>query len=54
VVQKLLDDLEIDKKEAAARLGVSVSRVHELTTHNRPNSWLNAERWDDVRARLGA
>jgi site-specific DNA-cytosine methylase len=42
----------IDKKEAARRLGVSVSRVNELTTHTRPKSWLNADRWDDVKEKL--
>lgn len=53
-VAAVLTELGIDKREAARRLGVSVSRVNELTTHTRPKSWLNAERWDDVNEKLRA
>jgi plasmid maintenance system antidote protein VapI len=42
----------VDKKEAARRLGVSVSRVHELVGTSRPNSWLAASRWEDAKACL--
>lgn len=52
-VQALLDDLGLSKEQAAEKLGVSVSRVRELTTHARPKSWLNAERWDQVQEVLG-
>ena len=51
-VAALLDELGLTKAQAAEKLGVSVSRVHELTTHVRPKSWLNAARWDEVQAVL--
>lgn len=51
-VAALIAEVGIDKKEAARRLGVSVSRVNELTTHTRPGSWLNAQRWDEVQEKL--
>lgn len=54
LVQELLDGLGIDHREAAVRLGVSVSRINELTTHTRPGSWLNEARWADVKEKLGA
>lgn len=52
VVAVLLESLSLTKAEAAAKLGVSVSRINELTTHTRPKSWLNAERWEDVQVVL--
>lgn len=54
LVQAMLDELGIDRREAASRLGVSVSRINELTTHTRPGSWLNEARWEDVKEKLGA
>ena len=45
-VASLIEELGLTKEEVADRLGVSRSRVHELTTHVRPASWLNSERWD--------
>lgn len=41
--------LGLTKRQAAEALGVSVSRVAELTGHTRPGSWLNADRWDEVK-----
>lgn len=52
--QGLLDELNLSRSEAARALGVSTSRVTELTTHSRPNSWLNADRLGDFEARLRA
>lgn len=51
-VLQFIEGLGIDKKEAARRLGVSYSRINELTTHTRPKSWLNADRWDEVKETL--
>lgn len=51
-VTAYLAKLKITKREAAERLGVSYSRVNELTGHARPKSWLNAERWDEVKEAL--
>jgi site-specific DNA-cytosine methylase len=51
-VMSYIESLGIDKKEAARRLGVSYSRVNELTGHSRPKSWLNVDRWDDVKEKL--
>jgi site-specific DNA-cytosine methylase len=51
-VAQVIAQAGLDKKAAAERLGVSVSRVNELTSHARPGSWLNAERWDDVQEKL--
>lgn len=51
-VQAYLDEVGLDKKAAAERLGVSYSRINELTTHTRPGSWLNEERWADVKEKL--
>lgn len=51
-VSGLLQELGLTKQEAAAKLGVSVSRVNELVTDARPGSWLNADRWDQVQAVL--
>lgn len=48
VVLAFIEEVGIDKKEAARRMGVSYSRINELTTHTRPKSWLNSERWADV------
>ncbi len=53
-VAGLLEELGLTKQEAAAKLGVSVSRVSELVTNVRPGSWLNSERWDQVQAALRA
>lgn len=53
-VARLLEEAGIDKAEAARRLGVSVSRVNELTTHTRPKSWLNAARWAEVQEMIRA
>jgi site-specific DNA-cytosine methylase len=47
-VSALIEEAGITPHEAATRLGVSYSRIRELTTHTRPKSWLNAERWDEV------
>jgi len=52
VVQAYLDAIPLNHQQAAERLGVSTSRIRELTSHTRPGSWLNAERWDDVQQRL--
>jgi site-specific DNA-cytosine methylase len=46
-VAKVIADAGLSKAQAAERYGVSVSRINELTTHVRPKSWLNAERWED-------
>lgn len=54
VVAGFISGLGIDKKEAARRLGVSYSRINELTTHTRPKSWLNAARWPEVQEALSA
>ena len=53
-VAALIQEVGIDKKEAARRLGVSVSRVNELTTHTRPKSWLNAARWAETKEAIRA
>ncbi len=54
-VVALLAQAGIDKAEAAKRLGVSGSRINELTGHTRPGSWLNVARWNEVKeAILGA
>lgn len=47
-VAGFLDELGLTKTQAAAKLGVSVSRINELTTHTRPKSWLAADRWDHI------
>ena len=52
VVAAFLEELGLSKADAATRLGVSVSRVHELVTHTRPRSWLNAVRWPEVQEKL--
>lgn len=51
-VAAIFEEQCIDKREAARRLGVSVSRINELTTHTRPSSWLNEARWDEVQEKL--
>ena len=51
-VVALLEELNLSKADAAARLGVSPSRINELVTNTRPNSWLNASRWEEVQAAL--
>ncbi len=53
-VAALLTELGLTKQDAAAKLGVSVSRINELTTDTRPGSWLNSERWDSVQEALRA
>lgn len=53
-VAGLIESLGLTKPEAAAKLGVSVSRVNELTTDTRPKSWLNADRWESVQEALRA
>lgn len=53
-VQAVLDELGIDKKEAAVRLGVSPSRINEITGTHRPGSWLNRDRWPAVETTLRA
>lgn len=50
--QALLDELGISRAQAANALGVSTSRVAELTGHNRPGSWLNSTRWPEVQEAL--
>ena len=52
VFQAFLDELGLSKADAAARLGVSQSRIGELVGHHRPGSWLNAERWPAVQEAL--
>jgi hypothetical protein len=52
VVASLLEELGMTKLEAAAKLGVSGSRINELTTHTRPGSWLNEDRWESVQTAL--
>ena len=47
-VASLLAELHLTKEQAAAKLGVSASRVAELVGHQRPKSWLNAARWNEV------
>lgn len=54
VMASLLSELGLSKEQAAAKLGVSASRVSELVGHQRPKSWLNAARWDEVQAALRA
>lgn len=49
---RFLEAHGITKAQAAERLGVSGSRIHELTTNIRPKSWLNSARWEEVQARL--
>lgn len=51
-MKAFIESVGIDKREAARRMGVSYSRINELTTHSRPKSWLNAERWDEVKEAL--
>jgi site-specific DNA-cytosine methylase len=43
----------MSKQEFATALGVSMSRVNELTTHTRPKSWLNEARWAEVQEVIG-
>jgi len=50
--QQLLDELRLSRVDAARALGVSPSRIGELTGHTRPKSWLNADRWPDVQVAL--
>lgn len=52
VVQKAIDDLGLTRKDAAAALGVSVSRIAEITGQHKPGSWLNDARWDEVLLQL--
>ncbi len=44
--------LGLSPAEAAEAMGVSRSRIAELTGQHRPNSWLNAERWEEVQAQF--
>ncbi len=53
-VASWLAENKLTKQQAAERLGVSVSRVNELTTHARPKSWLNAVREDEVKEALSS
>jgi len=53
-VTALLKELRMSRTQAALALGVSVSRVVELTTTRRPRAWLNAERWGEVEQTLRA
>ena len=53
-VQAVLDDLGLSKADAAEKLGVSTSRINEMTGHTRPGSHLNADRWESVQATLRA
>lgn len=52
VVQAFLDELGLTKQQAAEKLGVSVSRIGELVGNHRPNSHLNADRWESVQEAL--
>lgn len=54
VVASLLEELGLTKQAAAEKLGVSVSRINELTTDRRPGSWLNIDRWPSVEETLRA
>jgi site-specific DNA-cytosine methylase len=51
-VAALLEACSLTRAEAAVKLGVSVSRIVELTTDTRPKSWLNVDRWEAVQAIL--
>lgn len=53
-VAALLAERGLTKAQAAERWGVSPSRINELTTHNRPGSWLNAERWAEFQEKMRA
>jgi hypothetical protein len=53
-VAAFLEELGLTKGQAAEKLGVSVSRVGELVTGNRPGSLLNEARWDEVQKVLRA
>jgi hypothetical protein len=53
-VASLLASLNMTKQEAAAKLGVSVSRINEMVTDTRPGSWLNVDRWQQVQDALRA
>ncbi len=44
--------LDMSRKEAAEALDVTGSRIAELCAGKRPVSWLNADRWEQVRATL--
>lgn len=54
VVSDVIEKLGLSRAQAAEALGVSRSRVAELTTERKPGSWLNAERWAETRAKLTA
>lgn len=55
VVAAVLAELGMSKPEAAAKLGVSTSRIYEIAEgHSRPGSWLAEGRWPDIEARLRA
>jgi site-specific DNA-cytosine methylase len=53
-IQVLLASTGLTKKDAAVALDVSLSRINELMSHSRPASWLNADKLNDVSARLRA
>lgn len=48
VFAAFLSEAGLSEAEAARKLGVSVSRINELTGYRRPKSWLNASRWIEV------
>lgn len=51
-VLAFIESVGLRKFDAAQALGVSPSRINEITTRSRPKSWLNADRWDEVRETL--
>lgn len=51
-VLRVISSLGLTKQEAAAKLGISVSRINELTSDTRPGSWLNSDRWATVQETL--
>jgi len=53
-VQALLDQLGLNREQAAAALGCSKSRIAEMTSHTRPGSWVNSAKWPDLVEKLTA
>lgn len=52
VIQAFLDQLGLSRAQTAEALGYSPSRIAEMTSHSRPQSWLNATRWPDLQEKL--
>lgn len=51
-VAALLAELGLTKAAAAEKLGVSLSRIAEISTPNNPKRWLAADRWDHIEGLL--